>query len=72
MDLWCCQKLTNMAEQIVGPDVATHPVWNLRVKPPQNEFNPVPWHQGITPNSVGHGHYNKIPTLQTDCPFPME
>ena len=46
MDLWCCQKLTNMAEQIVGPDVATHPVWNLRVKPPQNEFNPVPWHQG--------------------------
>ncbi len=47
MDLWCCEKFINMAEQILGPDVATHPVWNLRVKPPNNRFNPVPWHQGV-------------------------
>ena len=47
MDLWCSEKFINMAEQILGSDVATHPVWNLRVKPPQNAFNPVPWHQGL-------------------------
>ena len=46
MDLWSCEKLLNMAEQFIGPDVAGHPVWNLRVKTPHNEATTVPWHQG--------------------------
>ena len=46
MDLWSCEKFINLAEQILGPDVAGHPVWNLRVKTPNNEATTVPWHQG--------------------------
>ena len=46
MDLWSCDKLVNMAEQVLGPDVAGHPVWNLRVKTPRNDATLVPWHQG--------------------------
>ena len=30
--LWSDEKLLNVAEQIVGPDIAGHPVWNLRTK----------------------------------------
>lgn len=45
MDLWSSNKLVNLAEQILGPDVAGHPVWNLRVKTPNNDATVVPWHQ---------------------------
>lgn len=45
--LWSCDKFLNMAEQVLGPDVAGHPVWNLRVKTPKNDATTVPWHQGI-------------------------
>ena len=31
-DIWSDEKLLNIAEQIVGPDIAGHPVWNLRPK----------------------------------------
>ena len=31
-DLWADERLLNVAEQIVGPEVAGHPVWNLRAK----------------------------------------
>ena len=34
-------------EQILGPDIMGHPVWNIRSKTPQNEATTVPWHQGI-------------------------
>uniref|UniRef100_H2XTA6 Phytanoyl-CoA dioxygenase n=1 Tax=Ciona intestinalis TaxID=7719 RepID=H2XTA6_CIOIN len=43
--LWSDDKLLNVVEQIIGPDVAGHPVWNLRTKTPHNEQATVPWHQ---------------------------
>ncbi|ELU10156.1 hypothetical protein CAPTEDRAFT_219502 [Capitella teleta] len=45
MTLWSNEKLLNMVEQIVGPDIIGHPVWNLRVKTPKNDATVVPWHQ---------------------------
>nr|CAB3264842.1 phytanoyl-CoA dioxygenase-like [Phallusia mammillata] len=44
-DLWSDEKLLNVAEQLVGPELAGHPVWNLRTKTPHNEQTTVPWHQ---------------------------
>lgn len=44
-NLWSDEKLLNIAEQILGPEVAGHPVWNLRPKIPKNEIVVVPWHQ---------------------------
>ncbi|CAD5114326.1 DgyrCDS3464 [Dimorphilus gyrociliatus] len=43
--LWTNEKLLNVVEQIVGPDIQGHPVWALRTKTPQNEATTVPWHQ---------------------------
>lgn len=45
MDVWQDERLLNMVEQIIGPDIAGHPVWNLRVKTPHNLATDVPWHQ---------------------------
>ncbi len=45
-DLWTNERLLNVIEQLIGPDIAGHPVWNLRVKTPRNEQSTVPWHQG--------------------------
>ena len=44
--LWSNERLLNVVEQLIGPDIAGHPVWNLRTKTPQNEATTVPWHQG--------------------------
>ena len=30
--LWANDRLLNVAEQIIGPNIAGHPVWNLRPK----------------------------------------
>lgn len=43
--LWSNEKLLDAVEQIVGPDIAGHPVWNLRIKLPQHHLEEVPWHQ---------------------------
>jgi hypothetical protein len=43
--LWGSEKLLNMAEQLVGPNISGHPVWNLRPKTPQTQNHDVPWHQ---------------------------
>jgi len=43
--LWSDDKLLNVVEQMIGPEIAGHPVWNLRTKTPQNEQTTVPWHQ---------------------------
>lgn len=45
-ELWTSERLLNVVEQLIGPDIAGHPVWNLRTKTPQNEATTVPWHQG--------------------------
>lgn len=43
--LWENERLLNVVEQFLGPDIAGHPVWNLRTKTPCNEEVTVPWHQ---------------------------
>ena len=44
-ELWSYPKLLNVCEQLIGEEVAGHPVWNLRVKLPEYEVGVVPWHQ---------------------------
>ncbi|XP_003388892.1 PREDICTED: uncharacterized protein LOC100639747 [Amphimedon queenslandica] len=44
-NLWSNDRLLNVMEQLVGPNVAGHPVWNIRTKTPVNEETTVPWHQ---------------------------
>jgi hypothetical protein len=46
-DLWANERILNVIEQLIGPDIAASPVWNLRTKTPNNEATVVPWHQGI-------------------------
>lgn len=43
--LWSCDTLLSIAKQLLGPDIAGHPVWNLRTKTPNQEQATVPWHQ---------------------------
>ena len=44
--LFTNERMLNVVEQLIGPDIAGHPVWNIRPKCPQNEATNVPWHQG--------------------------
>ena len=44
-DLWANPRLLDLVEQIIGPEIAGHPVWNLRSKTPLNPLVTVPWHQ---------------------------
>ncbi|XP_074644175.1 phytanoyl-CoA dioxygenase domain-containing protein 1 homolog [Tubulanus polymorphus] len=44
-DLWSDERLLNIVEQLIGPDIAGHPVWNLRTKTPGSIATTVPWHQ---------------------------
>ncbi|XP_059146502.1 phytanoyl-CoA dioxygenase domain-containing protein 1-like [Physella acuta] len=43
--LWSNERLLNVVEQLIGPEVMGHPNWCLRTKTPQNEATTVPWHQ---------------------------
>jgi ectoine hydroxylase-related dioxygenase (phytanoyl-CoA dioxygenase family) len=43
--LWCNPKLLEIVEQLLGPEICGHPVWNLRSKTPTNPLVTVPWHQ---------------------------
>ncbi len=43
--LWSSETLLSIAKQLLGPDIAGHPVWNLRTKVPNQEQVTVPWHQ---------------------------
>ncbi|KAK3087156.1 hypothetical protein FSP39_002452 [Pinctada imbricata] len=43
--LWTNERLLNLMEQLIGPEVAISPVWNLRTKTPKNTATVVPWHQ---------------------------
>jgi hypothetical protein len=31
-DLWTNERLLNVVEQFIGPEIAGHPVWNIRSK----------------------------------------
>ncbi|KAK3092805.1 hypothetical protein FSP39_007424 [Pinctada imbricata] len=43
--LWGNERMLNLMEQLLGPDIAGMPNWNLRTKTPHNEATTVPWHQ---------------------------
>lgn len=43
--LWSHPRLLAIMEQLLGPEIAGHPVWNLRCKTPDNPLATVPWHQ---------------------------
>jgi hypothetical protein len=48
--LWSSKILLGIAKQLLGPDIAGHPVWNLRTKVPNQEQVTVPWHQDTACN----------------------
>eukprot|EP00730_Choanoeca_flexa_P018131 TRINITY_DN8800_c0_g1_i6.p2 TRINITY_DN8800_c0_g1~~TRINITY_DN8800_c0_g1_i6.p2 ORF type:complete len:402 (+),score=73.78 TRINITY_DN8800_c0_g1_i6:1297-2502(+) len=64
--LWSAPQLLDVAEQLVGPTFAAHPVWNLRTKTPQQEQATVPWHQDI-----GYLDEDCWSTLQLTAWIPM-
>lgn len=43
--LWSHERLLNVLEQVLGPEIAGHPSWNLRPKTPFSEATNIPWHQ---------------------------
>ena len=43
--VWSNERLLNVVEQLIGPNIAGSPVWNLRSKTPHNMSTVVPWHQ---------------------------
>lgn len=43
--LWNNERMLNLLEQILGPEIAGHPTWNLRTKTPRSEAVNIPWHQ---------------------------
>ena len=45
-----------MIEQLIGPEIAGHPVWNLRAKTPHNPLATVPWHQDTAYLAEGSEH----------------
>lgn len=51
--LWSSPKLLDVIEQFVGPDIAGHPVWNIRSKTPDTRLMTVPWHQDTAYLDVG-------------------
>ncbi|MFI5202310.1 MAG: phytanoyl-CoA dioxygenase family protein [Candidatus Kapaibacterium sp.] len=56
IDLWSSDKLLDIIEQILGPEIAGHPVWNLRSKTPNNPLATVPWHQDTAYLAAGSEH----------------
>ncbi|XP_013385576.1 uncharacterized protein LOC106155333 [Lingula anatina] len=65
-ELWTNERLLNAVEQLIGPDIAGHPVWNLRTKTPKNEATTVPWHQ-----DVGYLDNNSYEVLQPTAWIPL-
>ena len=43
--LWCSDKLLDMVEQFLGPDIVGHPISIFRSKTPDTALMTVPWHQ---------------------------
>ncbi|CAG2203482.1 unnamed protein product [Mytilus edulis] len=65
-DLWSNERILNVMEQILGPDIKGHPVWNIRTKTPQNEATTVPWHQ-----DVGYLNNESYKVLQPTAWIPL-
>ena len=67
-----------MVEQLIGPDIGGHPVWNLRTKTPQDEATTVPWHQGTVNENNNKGprtlqrfsqRFSKKNRCENRCPY---
>ena len=65
-NLWTNERLLNVIEQLIGPDIAGHPVWNLRTKTPFNEQTTVPWHQ-----DNAYLDHTSLHTLQPTAWIPL-
>jgi len=65
-DVWSSKKLLDIIEQILGPEIVGHPVWNLRSKTPHNPLATVPWHQDTA--YLAEGSEN---TLQPTAWIPL-
>jgi Phytanoyl-CoA dioxygenase (PhyH) len=55
-EIWSSKKLLDIIEQILGPEIMGHPVWNLRSKTPHNPLTTVPWHQDTAYLAAGSEH----------------
>lgn len=55
-DIWSSKRLLDIIEQVLGPEIAGHPVWNLRAKTPLNPLATVPWHQDTAYLEAGSEH----------------
>ena len=64
--LWTNERLLNVVEQLIGPNIAGHPGWNLRTKTPQNEQTTVPWHQ-----DNGYFGYDLLQTMLATAWIPL-
>ena len=64
--MWGSKPLLDVVEQILGPEIAGHPVWNLRSKTPLNPLATVPWHQDTAYLAPGAEH-----TLQPTAWIPF-
>jgi ectoine hydroxylase-related dioxygenase (phytanoyl-CoA dioxygenase family) len=62
--LWGDEELLNAVEQIVGPDISGHPVWNLRIKLPRHSPEEIPWHQD-------NGYFDAFNTLVCTAWIPL-
>ena len=51
---------------MIGPEIAGHPVWNIRCKAPINPLATVPWHQDTAYLVEGSEH-----TLQPTAWIPL-
>jgi len=66
MDLWYHDKLLEIVEQFIGPDIAGHPAWNIRPKTPETVLLTVPWHQ-----DVGYFEPGSEETFKVNAWIPM-
>jgi ectoine hydroxylase-related dioxygenase (phytanoyl-CoA dioxygenase family) len=64
--LWSAPRLLDIIEQFIGPDIAGHPVWNIRSKTPDTKLMTVPWHQDTAYLAPGAEH-----TLQPTAWIPF-
>lgn len=66
-ELWSYRKLLDILEQLLGPEIVGHPVWNVRIKLPDHESEVVPWHQVQLTNN-----YHSSCTQRKLSPFAQQ
>ncbi len=64
--IWAGDILIDIVRQMIGGDIAGHPIWNVRSKTPQTQRMTVPWHQDTAYLLEGAEH-----TLQPTAWIPF-